>query len=36
VVLALDTRQPADGEPATAALIFNFFDDLRRLAPPLR
>jgi hypothetical protein len=32
LVLALDTSPPANGEPATASFVFNFFDDLKRLA----
>jgi serine/threonine-protein kinase len=33
LVLALDTSPPANAEPATASFVFNFFDELQRLAP---
>ena len=34
LVLALDTSPSANAEPATASFVFNFFDELQRLAPP--
>lgn len=33
LVIALDTSPPANAEPATASFVFNFFDELQRLAP---